>query len=85
MTVRTRTTERAEVEIPHEIFVKFLRSFGADIPEDAKLHVYQPSLGSPQGVHVSWELGITESERDIALMDDEDINAVAGLHDDGPF
>lgn len=84
MEVTTTSTERARVEIPHDLFVRFLKSLGAEIPEDARLHVHQPSGAFSKDnpdVYVSWTMGEHESKREVNLMDDEDIQIVAGLRD----
>ena len=89
MKVTTKTTERATTTVPHAVFVRFLRSLGATIPTGARLNVHQPSGGysdTPPDVHIHWDLTTSEEEREISMMDDEDIQVVAGLHDpDVPF
>lgn len=82
--VTASTTETARLVIPHELLVRFLRSLGAEIPDDARIRVDQPASylsDSPQDVACSWTSVAAEETREIQLMDDVDIEVVAGLHD----
>ncbi len=82
MTVTTTTEKQASLQVPHELLVRFVRSLGFPVPADAKLHVLQGSgYGSSSGKDVSiyWNVGKDVQEREVAGMDIEDINVLAGL------
>lgn len=90
MTIKRTVSERVSTTVPHDLFVRFLRSLGASIPPDARLHVNQPpSYSDPYSdINVSWDLSETKTEREVSLMDPEDIELLAGLRDvekDIPF
>ena len=84
MKIHTKTVERASTDIPHDVFVRFLRSLGADIPADVKVYVIQAGVYSDKkpAVHVHWDLSEEEESREVSLMSEEDLKIVAGLHDD---
>jgi hypothetical protein len=83
MKVNTKTTERASVEVPAKLLVRFLRSLGAKIPDTSRLNVYQSSFNADNtfggDVHISWELDTHERDNYVDLTDEEDLEFIAGL------
>lgn len=87
MKVTQKVSERASTTIPHDVFARFLRSLGAEVPDGVKLHVHQSGgsySGPPPDIHVGWDLSEEETEREVAMIDDEDVELIAGLQDTDP-
>jgi len=80
MTIKTTVVEKAEVVVPHDVMVRFIRSLGLPVPAGAKLAVYQggyPSIGAAIGV--AWEVAAKETTREVSGTSKSDLDLLDAL------
>lgn len=82
MTIERTTQEDASTEIPHELFVRFLKSLGYPVTSETQLHVYQPGVGKTgQDLIVRWKHSVKQDQKEIEVIEDDVVNIVAGMND----